>query len=259
MKRFIFAFAAVLSIVSCLEDGGTRISDRLYTTFEYSYVSDSFTKDSIYVEGPFVWSNLLTFMNKVDKDGGEFKGGFALSCLQGDVPVPEKEEAGAKAGAEDEGAGEGTDTDVVEPAAINPFRAYAPKGARNTYAVFFQTDDMPGHDVLFNATKTGTCIMQACYVNNTVEVVEYVKNTFEPGNRITLKAVGSLAGVQTGTAEINLADYSDKKDSVVTNWTMFDLSKLGSVDAVDFEIISSKDVPEVFCMDVMVADITLNY
>ena len=40
---------------------------------------------------------------------------------------------------------------------------------------------------------------------------------------------------------------------------MFDLSKLGSVDAVDFEIISSKDAPEVFCMDVMIAGVTLSY
>ena len=65
--------------------------------------------------------------------------------------------------------------------------------------------------------------------------------------------------LQTGSAEIYLADYSDQKDSVVTKWTMFDLAKLGSVDAVDFEIISSKDAPKVFCLDVMVASVTLTY
>ena len=260
MKRFIFAVAVMFAMVSCFEDSGTRISDTLYTTFDYGFVSDSFAKDSVYVEGPFAWSNLLVFLNKVEKEGEEFKefkGGFTLSCLSGDVPVPEKEDKESKAG-EDE-SGKGTDSGVEEPAVINPFRAYAPKGTRNNYAVFFQTDDMSEHDVIFNATKVGTCTMKACYVNNTVEVVEYVKKNFETGNRITLKAVGSLGGVQTGSAEINLADYSDQKDSVVTNWTTFDLSKLGSVDAVDFEIVSSKDAPEVFCMDLMVAGITLSY
>lgn len=254
MKHFIFAVAVMLSMVSCFEDGGTTISDTLFTTFDYSYVSDSFAKDSVYVEGPFAWSNLLVFMNKVEMDGEKFKGfkgGFALSCLQGDVPVPEKDDTDAKSGEGDAGS--------EEPTVINPFRAYAPKGTENNYAVFFQTDDMPEHDVIFNATNIGTCSMTGCYVNNTVEVVEYVRNNFENGNRITLKAVGSLGGVQTGTAEINLADFSDQKDSVVTNWTMFDLSKLGSVDAVDFEIISSKDAPEVFCMDVMIAGVTLSY
>lgn len=260
MKRFIFAIAVVFSAVSCFEDGGTVISDTLFTTFDYSYVSDSYAKDSVYVEGPFGWSNLLIFSNKVVKENEkfkEFKGGFALSCLSGDVPVPEKDDADAKSGegvdVTDDGSG------AEEPAVINPFRVYAPMGTKNNYAVFFQTDDMPEHDFVFNATDYGTCTVSACYVNNTVEVVEYVKNNFESGNRITLRAVGSLGGVQTGSAEIYLADYSDQKDSVVTNWTMFDLAKLGSVDAVDFEIISSKDAPKVFCLDVMVASVTLTY
>lgn len=264
MKRFILAIAVVFSAVSCFEDGGTVISDTLFTTFDYSYVSDSFAKDSVYVEGPFGWSNVLVFYNKVDKENDkfkEFKGGFALSCLQGDVPVPKKEDADSKTENGDAvtDTDEGTDLDTEGAAPVNPFRVYAPEGTMNNYAVFFQTDDMPEHDFVFNATDYGTCTVSACYVNNTVEVVEYVKNNFESGNRITLRAVGSLGGVQTGSAEIYLADYSDQKDSVVTNWTMFDLAKLGSVDAVDFEIISSKDAPKVFCLDVMVASVTLTY
>lgn len=260
MKRFIFAIAVVFSAVSCFEDGSTVINDTLFTTFDYSYVSDSYAKDSVYVEGPFGWSNLLIFSNKVVKENEkfkEFKGGFALSCLSGDVPVPEKDDAEAKSGegvdVTDDGSG------AEEPAVINPFRVYAPMGTKNNYAVFFQTDDMPEHDVVFGASSVGTCTMTACYVNNTVEVVDFVKRNFVVGDRITLRAKGSLGGNPTGTAEINLADYSAREDSVVTAWTLFDLKKLGSVDAVDFEIISSKDAPKVFCLDVMVASVTLTY
>ena len=41
MKRFIFAVAVMFAMVSCFEDSGTRISDTLYTTFDYGFVSDS--------------------------------------------------------------------------------------------------------------------------------------------------------------------------------------------------------------------------
>ena len=57
-----------------------------------------------------------------------------------------------------------------------------------------------------------------------------------------------------------LADYSAQKDSIVTQWSVFDLAKLKMVEYVDFELISSKpDVPSYFCMDNMVAEISLEY
>jgi hypothetical protein len=57
-----------------------------------------------------------------------------------------------------------------------------------------------------------------------------------------------------------LAEFTEKKDSVVSVWTPFELGKLGSVDLVDFEIISSNPaVPAYFCMDNMVATIDIEY
>ena len=261
MKRFIFVFAVMLLSVSCFEDSGTTMSNTLYATFDYSYVSDSFDKDSIYVDGPFAWSGLIVFNNKVEREGETFKafkGGFALSCLKGDVVLPEKDDEEESAS---EAADEGTDggSEEQQPYVINPYRVYAPMGTANNYAVFFQTDDMPEHDFLFKASDVGTCVMKGCYVNNTVEVVDYVRKNFVPGDRITLKATGYLDGKMTGSDEINLADYSAQKDSVMTNWSVFNLTKLGSVDAVDFEITSNKEVPKSFCMDVMTVNVTLSY
>lgn len=247
MKRFISGIAVLLSVVSCLEGAENKISETLNLTFEGAFSDDFFGADSVYAETPFMCYSLLVFSNKVDKtDEGdpEFKGGFALSCLSGDVPEPVDEKSGEIA---------------EEPASINPFRAYAPLGSENTYTVYFQSDDMPEHGMFFNASNLGTCVMSSCYVNNTVEVVDYVRKNFATGDRIILKATGSLGGEKTGSAEMYLADYSWQKDSVVTRWTFFDLSKLGSIDAVDFEITSSKEIPTRFCMDKIVATVSLSY
>ena len=44
------------------------------------------------------------------------------------------------------------------------------------------------------------------------------------------------------------------------NWTPFDLTKLGQVDEVEFSLSSTKDgIPTLFCMDNMVAVVTIAY
>lgn len=102
--------------------------------------------------------------------------------------------------------------------------------------------------------------MLGFYVNNTAEVVEAVKQNFVDGDRLVLKATGYLNGTKTGEAEIELAEYTEQKDSIIVNWTPFDLDKLGKVQYVEFEMISTKDnIPTAFCMDDMVARISLEY
>jgi hypothetical protein len=50
------------------------------------------------------------------------------------------------------------------------------------------------------------------------------------------------------------------KDSIVSLWTPFELTKLGSIEHVDFELISTKDgVPPYFCMDNMVFKVDITY
>jgi hypothetical protein len=57
-----------------------------------------------------------------------------------------------------------------------------------------------------------------------------------------------------------LAEFSEKKDSLVTNWSAFDLKQLRSVEHVDFELVSTNpNIPPFFCMDNVVADIALEY
>ena len=49
-----------------------------------------------------------------------------------------------------------------------------------------------------------------------------------------------------------------RPDTVMYNWTKLDLSKLGSVDKIDFNLYSSNGsfgVPLTFCLDELVADV----
>jgi hypothetical protein len=104
-----------------------------------------------------------------------------------------------------------------------------------------------------------------CQVTNTVKVAQEIASTFQRGDKLTLVATGYKGGQVTGTAEINLADYTqnDKsgqpKDSIVSTWTSFNLASLQQVDKVSFALVSTKSVQQYFCLDNVVADIYFEY
>ena len=76
--------------------------------------------------------------------------------------------------------------------------------------------------------------------------------------RLTLKATGYLDGRKTGEASITLAEYTTVKDSIMSRWTAFDLTKLQLFDVIDFEVISTKkEVPAYFCLDYFMASVTV--
>ena len=245
MKRLFFIFSIVLMVSSCFKDGPT--TTRSYTlTATFEYTSDVYQKefgaDSIYFDvkgGTGFQFNDLVFYHNVDTLSAEFNGGLLMSYL--DIPKSEV-------------------TEGLE----NQYRVHSIKGLdKNTFLVFHQEEDpslMPKNEMEFIWDQYGTCVMAACFVNNTVEVVDSLRANFELGDRLVLKATGWLGGQKTGEAEINLADFSATKDSIVTKWTVFDLSKLGSVKYVDFSLYSSKEnIPLNVCLDNITASIDLAY
>ena len=93
-----------------------------------------------------------------------------------------------------------------------------------------------------------------------VEVTDSIKANFQLGDKMTLKAVGYLDDVETGSAEFTLAEYTAQKDSIVSTWTQFDLSKLGSVDKVELEVMSTREnVPTNVCIDDVVSNVSVSY
>ena len=149
---------------------------------------------------------MLVYNQKtIDK---EFCGGFLLSYQKG---LPE--------------GGNLVETDGT-------YRANSPSGAygSRTYAVFYDNPEegqMPEKDMIFTQSYYGTCGMNSCMVNNTALVAGKVKEHFEVGDKLVLKATGYLDGTKTGESEFVLAEFSSQKDSIVSTWTRFDLSKLG--------------------------------
>ncbi len=238
IKKLIFVLAVAFSAVACFDDDPNyKASYYLDTTFEYGNVfnsSDSLYFDKVYGTG-LGWKD-LAFHEKLNVDKTEFLGGFILSRLKG--------------------SGDSKD---------NRFRVNSGVGfdKSSSYVVYYANPDpsgMPKNDIEFMNAKYGTCTMVGCFVNNTKEVVNAVKSSFVDGDRLSIKMTGYLAGAKTGESEFVLAEFTEQKDSLVTSWAAFKLDKLGTVDVVDIEIISTRDdIPKAFCMDDMFANVFLQY
>ena len=253
MKKIFVYIIVVISLVSCLGGPSYNSSYQVIATFEYGN-DVKWRADSAYYSSSDAlglgW-NYLLFAQKVE-NSGEFVGGFRLSQLEGQIKeVKEGEESGAP-------ADEAVPLDMIWRVHNKPYK--------NSYLVFWQGPSTPESHISFMNTANGTCSMGACYVCNTAKVAEEVKEKFVRGDKLTLKATGYLEKKVTGTAEIALADYTqnDKtgapKDSIVSVWTVFDLKKLGYVDEVKFEMQSGdKDISKYFCIDDLLATISLEY
>ena len=243
MKRILFILFSLIIVASCLDDGsGTTQSYTATANFQYAEVP--FASDSTFFnpQSPEGFGyDVLNFYHQLDGGKTKVEGGFILSCLE--MPLSGKTE-GLK----------------------NTYRCYlAPMKDRfpNIYTVYRQNENgsfMPKHDIQFPYKNTGKCSLTGCFVTNTVEVVDSIKAHFKLGDRLSVKAIGYLDDQKTGEVEIALADFSAQKDSIVSLWTPFELKKLGYVDFVDFEVISTNpNVPTYFCMDNMIYNAEMNY
>ena len=252
MKKIIIAFVAAFAFASCLPEAEFTQTVPVYANFENSgltFDADSLFYKSIFGEG-FAWGGAIGFLHKVDTATWTFEGGTLLSYQKGCLYDPADTVALSK-----------SDSLVF---AQDRFRVNSKRDSvgNNTYAVYYGNPDpgmMPAHDIEFLLKENGTCQVYQCFVNNTSYVAYKVAKTFQPSDRLTLTATGYLKGNKTGDVSINLADFSAQKDSIVSTWTSFDLSRLGAVDYIDFNVTSTKkEVPAYFCMDYLVASVTVS-
>jgi hypothetical protein len=247
MKKILIVISALALAFSCSPGPSYSTQYTAVTTFEYDvqygvdYLKE-FAKDSTFYDAKnglaLGWGD-LGFFHKVSDIDKSFQGGWKLSYQR---PV-------------------GLSRDVEKPADYLPsnYRSMGPHtgNSNKTYAVFCQNMDpagMPKRDVEFLSSQYGTCFPIQCWVNNSEAVYEAVKKSFQPGDRLVLKAIGYLGGVKTDEVSIQMA----AADTVMYNWSKLDLSKLGSVDAIDFELTSTKGgIPMYFCMDELSAKIAI--
>lgn len=246
MKKVLIVLMAMVSAVACLGDYVHTESGQVCAEFEYLnmdydkvFGADSLFYDVEQSQLGISWGQMLYFYHKIENN--EFQGGFLLSYL-------------------------GKPQSGTEGLSNNEYRVNcpAPKTGVNTYVVFYENPDkskMPEKHMSFLLTEYGACVMQKCLVNNTVSVAQAVAKNFEQGDKMLLRATGYLKGVKTNTAEITLAEYTSAKDSIVSSWTTFDLSALGSIDQINFDIIKpeGKEIPSTVCMDNVIANVNLSY
>ena len=251
----VFAFA----LTSCLDSNYSQ-SYFLIANFEYGNNVKFRADSTYYAEGAYaIGYNYFAFCHTLDQTTQEFQGGFRLSALEGQIrPAKVEDESSEQTNPSESLSGE----EVVLLG--NTWRVHAAP-AVNTYMVYHMNAYRPEYDIAFLVPTNGTCLIKSCQVANTAAVAEEIAEKFERGDRLVLKATGYKDGKETKTVEINLADYTqnDKtgqpKDSIVSRWTTLDLSSLQLVDKVKFEMESTKNVQQYFCMDNMEADITLEY
>lgn len=241
MKKVLYAILTSLLLSSCLGSPMLEATDAVEMTFDYdnSLFVDSLYFDTQYRTG-YGYENLV-FHQKIDGAPNlTFKGGFMVSMLQ----TPK--------------------TGNTETLKNNKYRSNVKVDAafKNKYAVFCQTDNMPEKHLQFITLSNGlvsTCTATAVFVTNTVEVEDAIKNTFEDGNRLILTATSYLGGVKVNSTSINLAEYTTDKDTILSEWTLFDLRSLGNFDQIRFDIQApmGKDIPKAVCMDHFLASISM--
>lgn len=248
MKKILFCVAVAFSMISCLEGGSFKQSYIADVTFEFSQSTyANYFKDSLYVategEGFTYMDYPILFAQK--QMAGSFQGGFLMSYLKGE--------------------GDGF---LTKPESENDaYRVWSAAGADNstTYAVYYENpiESMrPKYDIEFGYKGVGTSYSTplGCYVNNTTLVARKIKEHFKDGDKLILKAKGTLADGTITETSIVLAQYTEAKDSIMYNWTPFSLSSLGAVDYVDFEVHSTNpDVPGYFCLDGYLASLNIEY
>lgn len=215
-------------------------------------------------EGALVVSSIAYF----SKGGSTMlTGGFALS----------KQEWGPSLGSTEEGTG----TTVTAPEQYSVYNG-DDESEENTFFYFRQGADMPATDISFLSASMGTCAPVGILVNNSAATVQAIRGenadstVFNLAGNLTLKATGYLNDQETKSVEFMLAgngmskkpeSQNPTRDSLVTEWAVFDLKDLGNIDRIDFSLELSNAEDQAlfragyldFCMDNFTANIYISY
>lgn len=286
MKRYLVLFVVcAFGMVSCLKDSYFEATETPVATFTFTG-----EKDSLLILPSFMAGYYYAFHSVLNEDKTELKGGFA--CSQRRIWWNLDEQALGERTSEDYRNDNLYMTVFEKQNDIN-------RTNPNSYAVFYNSGNMPEHDFQFFLAQgyTGSMTPISCLVANTAftmarangydlkpEYPEYPEYEFKKavtvppaegeegtgtrldGDFIRIVARGYKDGQATSTETkkaIYLVDYIDgQQDSVLTGWKPFDLSDLGDVDFIDFDIECSESIEEAgfpiyFCMDNFAAKVNI--
>jgi Domain of unknown function (DUF4465) len=163
-------------------------------------------------------------------------------------------------------------TDTTTPGFANQYSTFPGTGAQGsaTYGVAFTGGTVGAQGPVTRITLDGPVPIAGAWFTNTTYAALSMRDgdgfakqfggaSGSDPDFLTLTITGLDAlGIPTGSAEFALADYrfaDDTLDYIVDEWTWVDLSGLGPVSALEFELASSDEAfgflntPSYFAMD----------
>lgn len=85
--------------------------------------------------------------------------------------------------------------------------------------------------------------VEGAYITNTTYAYWYMHNNFQAGNWFKLTVRGYLNGQQVAdSVDLMLGQVTDSTSAIVNTWTWLDMSALGNVDSLTFDLSSNDTV-----------------
>jgi hypothetical protein len=228
MRSIVLAAVLVTAIpYGCLAD-----------TVTFEDVGLALSSESFYNGGPTTGAETISsggvgFSNYYDDSFGAYWSGFAYSNVY----------------------------DITTSGSSNQYAAYtatgsagkAGAGGSKTYAVAydvypsgFGVGELDDPTISFSSASTvssiaitNTTYAYKAIVDGDDGGVGFVTGPFADDDTFILTISGSLGGSSTGTVDVTLAKGTS---AVISDWTTVDLSSLGTVDKLTFELESTKDL-----------------
>lgn len=255
MKLFAAAFAAAAMLASCSEDGPSI--ETAIVTFEGSawtpFVASSFdaTYSGEVATADYVWEDSATSLTGPNIfSGGYFSGGWVVSSYNSNDLSAYGDYA--------------TDLYVYNPTNENA----TTRGGHNNSDTFLigygNKSDWGDFRPSLKFADGKARVVCGCYVNSTCYFLNIAKNgnysspAIGEGEKVEIHATGYDAeGNETGTVTMLFAE----KDRMITTWTAWDLSSLGEVVEVKFDMTGDVENEYGFAMPTYYAidDVTVEW
>lgn len=240
---------AVISIaaISC-ENKPSTMSYTLAGQFDYvsEFPQDYPVVDSLYYNKYIMMDNFSALCTSCDDVNSGFTGGWKVSLKKGSMTDPYDlqvfSSAGKYAGVHSSESNVGNKSYAV----------YAPSGA--TYDIVFKYKD--------SFTKS-TCYVSGFWINNTKYVEKLAdEGLITDGDFLKVKADFFKNDIQVCSEEFTLVDYTGAEHKIVKDWTVWEMKEASKfdVDAIKFSVsTASGTIPPYFCLDFLVANISVEY
>lgn len=244
----LFTLAAILlAAVSC-ENKPSTVSYTLAGQFDYvsEYPQEFPVVDSLYYNKHIMLDNYSALCTNCDDVNSGFVGGWKVSLKKGSMTdsydLQVFSSAGKYAGLYSSESRQGHKSYAV----------YAP--SMSTYDIVFKYKD---------AFTKSSCYVSGLWINNTKYVEKLAEEgLIADGDYLKVKAMFFKNDIQVCTEEFDLVDYTGAEHKIVKDWTAWEMkeAKNFDVDAIKFDVsTNSASLPQYFCMDFLIASISVEY